>query len=664
MNKLRAFIAHSFDAERDGDVVRIFLDYFGSLKDIFELEYDHAERAEAKAISQKVKDKMEDKNLFIGIFTAKNHRIEEGNLKTNLPIINYGKKHLFSEGSSDWIIQESGYALAKNMRLLFLVEKGVHVDAGLQGDTEFVEFKRENPSACFKKINEILGSLSIESMDTMSIPISASAPETKRSDIDKEQGSKDMSETKEELDGKKFSDAYLSLYRFIKKEKDLINAEKKLDEIIKEFESNVSFNSSYWKALFYKFKLDAGFPEALSELEKLREEYPDDIQPLTALGYTYKKYSKYSKAAEQFLKRSEKQKEMEDIIESIGTAAECYALDGKFNVAYDIILKEFTHDRLDMNSLYILYKKLAEVAKIQENKNLFMAFAEKALDIVPTDYDLRFHLAYSYSETGNNTNSLAHYKFLGERNPNGTNCNNLGCEYFKLDMKSKSIGSFKDAAEKYGETLAMANLASGYITEGFLTEAIDILKAARLKEPYHENVDREMERINEIRRKDEESLTKILKSIEPERKFIVKFAEAYALPSEVDITGKWNSRHGEISIIMDGNKIYGATEIKIKTINNLLATTRSRGVGGLIDETDSKKRIVISGEIKNRSIDFQLRIKTISSGVISTLLGDNGEQELIYNGLLYLSENAQIINVMEWEKNKHEIEFYEMNKLQ
>lgn len=662
MNKLRAFVAHSFDGERDGVVVRTFLDYFDSLKDILGLEYDHAERAEAKAISQKVKDKMEDKNLFIGILTAKKYRIEEGNLKTNLPIINYGKKHLFSGGSSDWIIQESGYALAKNMRLLFLVEKGVHVDAGLQGDTEFVEFKRENPSGCFKKINEILGSLSVESMDSMSIPTSASTPETKRSDTDEEQGGKDISEAKEDLERKKFSNAYRSLRSLIRDEKDLIKAEKKLDEIIKEFENDAYFKSSYWEALFYNFKLDAGLPEALSELEKLREKYPDDTQPLTALGRTYKKYGQYSKAAEQFLKRSEKQKLMEDRIESIGTAAECYALDKEFNVAFDIILKEFTHDGLDMNSLYILYKKLAEVAKIQENKNLFMAFAEKALDIVPTDYDLRFHLAYSYSEIGNSTNSLAHYKFLGERNPNGANCNNLGCEYFRLDMKSKSVESFKDAAEKYGETLAMANLASGYITEGFLTEASDKLKAARLKEPYHENVDREMERINEIRRKDEESLTKILKSIEPERKFIVKFAEAYVLPFKVDITGKWNSRHGEIFIKMDGNKIYGATEIKIQTLDNLLAKPRIRGVGGLIDETDSKKRIVISGEIKNRSIDFQLRIKIMSPG--TTLLGAYREQELIYNGLMYSSEDAQIINGMEWEKGKHEKEFYEMKKIQ
>ena len=60
MKKLQAFIAHSFNEERDGNVIRAFLDYFLSLKDILGLEYEHADRVEAKAISQKIRDKMEE----------------------------------------------------------------------------------------------------------------------------------------------------------------------------------------------------------------------------------------------------------------------------------------------------------------------------------------------------------------------------------------------------------------------------------------------------------------------------------------------------------------------------------------------------------------------------------------------------------------------------
>src|SRR3989304_5705009 len=94
MKSIKAFVAHSFE-ERDEIVVRAFLDYFDSLKETAGLTWDHAERAESQFISQKVKDKMEGKNLFIGIFTAKDYRIEQNKLKTSLPIFDYGKKILF-----------------------------------------------------------------------------------------------------------------------------------------------------------------------------------------------------------------------------------------------------------------------------------------------------------------------------------------------------------------------------------------------------------------------------------------------------------------------------------------------------------------------------------------------------------------------------------------
>lgn len=640
------------------------MDYFGSLKDVFGLEYDHAERAEAKAISQKVKDKMKGKNLFIGIFTANDYRIELYNLKMNLPIVNYGKKYLFSEGSSDWIIQESGYALATDMHLLFLIERGVNVNAGLQGDLEFVEFERENPSECFKKINEILGSLSVESSSTMATVTSLSVHEIKESDIDKEQISEESSKNTES-NYKEFIAVHTSLRNLILKDKNIANAEKKLDDIIEKFKNDKLLSSFYWKSQFYRFKLDAGFPEALSELEKTSEANPDDIFSLSVLVNAYKKYGQYSKAAEQLLRKSKiVTRTINERIGSLGAAAESYALDKRFDVAYDIILQEFTHKELYMDNLYFLYKHLSQVAKIQENNNLFTAFAEKALELFPTDYDLRFSLAYLYGEKGNDKNSLEHYKFLCENNPTGGSWNNLGVNYDRVDIKGKAIYSFKEAADKYEETLAMSNIAKGFLNEGFLKEASDILKIARSKEGYNEDVDTVITRLNEMKRNEDKSLTSILESTVPEKIFKVTFAEAYISPLKGDITGKWSTRHGEIPIRMNGNKIYGETEEKFRTLEKLMALKRTGeyGVGGEINETpDSKRKIVITGKINNRSIEFQLQIKITSLG---TTLLTSGEQEFTYDGLMYISANTQIINVMEWEKGKNKVEFYEMKKLQ
>ena len=139
MKKIKAFVGHSFN-ESDESVIKAFLDYFNSLKESMNFEWDHAEGSEIKAVSQKVKEKMEGKNLFIGIFTAKDFRIYPDKLKNSIFIPKYflGLKSNFSKGSSEWIVQESGYALAKDMKLLFLIENGVSPPEGLQGDLEYI----------------------------------------------------------------------------------------------------------------------------------------------------------------------------------------------------------------------------------------------------------------------------------------------------------------------------------------------------------------------------------------------------------------------------------------------------------------------------------------------------------------------------------------------
>jgi tetratricopeptide (TPR) repeat protein len=599
---------------------------------------------------------MEGKNLFIGIFTAKDYRIGQDNLKTVFSTFAYGKKELFSEGSSDWIIQESGYALAKDMKLLFLIENGVDVNAALQGDLEYIKFSRENPAACFKDINEIIGSLIGESPDTTLMQTSAPPPETKTDEIEEGQRN-DTEQTQEQLFRKKFVDAYGKLYGLICEKRNIIEAEKKLDEIIQEFKDS-KYSSSFWKAKFYQLKLDAGFPEALNDMEILCKEYPDDIHPLNSLGSSYKTYGQYTKAADQYLKISRMQRSLKDKVKYICMAADCYASDKNYDEAYKVLLKEFKNKELDTNTFAILYKGLSEIAKIQGNKVLFAAFAEKALEIFPTDFVLRFALAYLYEEVGNTPSSLAHYKFLCEHNPDGSNFNNIGVAYSRLNMKGKAIESYSRASEEYKESLAMANIAYGYINEGFLKEASDILKVARAQENYHKNVDSATSRIREVKEEEEESLTKTSKTVEPEQKFLIKFAEAYTLPSEVDVTGKWTYRHGEIFLNMRDNKVFGESESVYQSLANTLAQLKIGGLGA--GQMDSKQNTSIDGIINNSSIEYQLKVKTTSAGV--SLL-TSGVTETVYTGLMYVSKDAQRISVMEWKEGKHETEFYEMIKI-
>jgi len=71
MNQIAAFVGHSF-ADEDEGLVRKFLEFLDTIKDTgINFIWDHATKAEPKELSQKIREKMQGKKLFIGICTAK-----------------------------------------------------------------------------------------------------------------------------------------------------------------------------------------------------------------------------------------------------------------------------------------------------------------------------------------------------------------------------------------------------------------------------------------------------------------------------------------------------------------------------------------------------------------------------------------------------------------
>ena len=121
---IKAFVGHSF-LKDDKETVDRFKEYFNSLAKSMDFQWEDAQEVQIKSLSDKVKQKIERKNLFIGIITKKHIEIEEN--KILIPkFFNKDKctalKVNCKWGVSYWIIQESGYAIAKGMRVLFLIE--------------------------------------------------------------------------------------------------------------------------------------------------------------------------------------------------------------------------------------------------------------------------------------------------------------------------------------------------------------------------------------------------------------------------------------------------------------------------------------------------------------------------------------------------------------
>jgi len=642
MKSINAFVAHSFD-EIDEPLISHFLKFFDSLKESMDFNWDHAEKAEAKAVSKKVTEKMEDKNLFIGIITGKEYRIEHTMLKS-LWKWHYAPKNLFRIGGSDWIIQESGYALAKGMTLLFLIEEGIHLSAGLQGDLEYILFKRDNPSDSFTKIVELMGSIKGRAKDVVS-EVSIPPLPPKKEKVEKEPAEQLQLEQEKE----KFFRSWQALYKSILTDKDLPKANKHLKEILVDYGEDLAFPPVYWKSVSSYFKVKAGYAEGLDELKELCAKYPESMKPFQFIADALKELKQYSQAALEYLNASKRVEGMQRI-KFIAKAAECYAVENGFEFAIDLLLKEFS-DVASQGEINCLYMQLALISKGLKDSRLFEAFAEKALVYFPLDHDLRFSLAYLYAEKGFVASSLFHYDFLRDHRPDGSCLNNIGVAYGNLALKSKSVESYKEAIEKYEETLSMANLSSIHIDVGLLDEAESILKKASEKKEYHKNVDIMRTKIKGIREEEDESKKKLLEETRTERRFLASFAEAYSLPHAIVITGDWESKHGVIPIKVEGKIVSGQIEMGEAPSSNVLASA----LGMALQST--RKRISLMGKLNNRAVEYQLSIQSIWPS--PSLLGAGGKT---FKGLMIISTDGQLIEVMENEE-PGKASFYEMKKV-
>jgi len=116
-----AFVAHSFSGE-DREIVEQIISFLTKLG----VKCETGKRAEPKAISDKVNQRIDAAELFVGIFTRK-QKSTGGKFST-----------------SGWVIEEKATATAAGKKLLLFVEEGVEDFGGLQGDYEYIPFSRDN----------------------------------------------------------------------------------------------------------------------------------------------------------------------------------------------------------------------------------------------------------------------------------------------------------------------------------------------------------------------------------------------------------------------------------------------------------------------------------------------------------------------------------------
>lgn len=127
------FVGHSFNAD-DKALVGLFERLFRA----YGIQTVTGEKPSADSVSEKVKARIDGAEGFVGLYSRR-EKIARRNAWT----------------TSAWVIDEKAYALAKGKKLVLLKEQGVESIGGLQGDYEYLEFKRVETADLIVRVVEL-----------------------------------------------------------------------------------------------------------------------------------------------------------------------------------------------------------------------------------------------------------------------------------------------------------------------------------------------------------------------------------------------------------------------------------------------------------------------------------------------------------------------------
>lgn len=671
---IKAFVGHSFELE-DESIITAFKKIFDSFKTSMAFEWEDAEATQIKPLSEKVPLKMADKNLFIGIFTRKHIELDPKKLVTFK--LRHKDKYVSRRsdcayGTSYWITQESGYAIARGMTTLFLIENGVRELKGLHADMEHIYFERGKESECFVKLNEALGQFLNEKegkvgMKGSNVPpkqpskdiglvVSDNVAVQESAEVQGPDGAKENKKEEEKNDQYYFRELYFALL-----ERDNAKFERLRNEMLEKNKAD-EIALLEWQAKILSLESLLAQKDVLNDLRGLQKRKPENPVVAYYIGQEYEKYKNYGQAINEYLESAKHELEVGDRFHKLHAAALAYVKNSQEEEAVNILLKEFSEKASD-DEKRLLYQYVADVGKVMEDDELFTAFAEKALALNPSNNSLRFSLAYKYSNMDKDGLALYHYNILAENNPDSSNFNNLGVAYASLGMPAKAVKSYIRASE-LGATISRTNLAQKFLNEGFLDLANEQLKEAVKSENYEkDNVGRALSRIDSIHEKEDRKEKDTLNSVTEERTFKQSYAEAYSTKFSVTdlLNGGWDSKHGKIEIYLkSGNILYGKTEETIEEENWLLVLALAGG----LDNTPSESRTVkyvrtIEGKItKNRAIEYKIKIER-KPAYSAVLTQDLSVTE--FSGRGYINKEMDLIKVVEFDKDKKQT-FLEMAK--
>lgn len=465
MKEIKAFVGHSFTAS-DEVVVRKFTDYFDALAQSHpQFSWEHAESAEPRILTDKVLRIIADKNTFIGICTRKERVAQPVSLLplTFRPDYWKLKRTAVAWKTSDWIIQEIGLAIGKGMNVILLVEEGIRDPGGLQGDIEYISFRRESPEEAFAKILQMLTALSPRTpiqLPAVSEELPQRSDEPTEAESLKSKETPDASWTRETYDVA----AFMAIGAGDEERLEKVTSSYRAGSASAEAKDTVS-----WDVLIEFFRLRIGKGGKLERLKELVDRNPSS-EASKYLAMIYSSFDQHALSADAYIKAADAANDIKQKAGCIGKAIDELA-NGK--QASKMLAQISALKRLAETDLLAegkLLETLAGLAEGEKDHRTQLVLLERLVQIQPDNHEVRFNLAYKHGEQGQNDLAAYHYSMIPAAERSSTAWNNLGAALDQANMPARAVDAYAVASEM-GETLAMSNLGYKFMNAGFIKEA-------------------------------------------------------------------------------------------------------------------------------------------------------------------------------------------------
>ncbi len=638
MSQLNAFVGHSF-LQKDEEVVRKYLEYFENLRGVVPgFAWDHAKKAEPKALADKVRKLFEGKNLFIGICTVKEAAVSQEELK---PSLFRSKKLVIPSTSvdyktSDWLLQEIGFALGRGLDLILLVEEGVRRPGGLQGDIEYVPFSRDAPEKSFGRVLQMIQAI----LPNAQVVANAASTGPSVAEGESSQLATHEVATHEPQDDwsrDQYENRYLAAVA--------ADDEQEASKISEAFRNSRLAEDveklAEWEAIEEYWKISFGKNGSLSRIEELAAKYADNSDIQYYIGVAYVKYSMHRKAAECFelaassvATRATRESYLRHAAMARSRLGDCAGEKRLIEEIKSIVSKG------EQGEL-VLLSALKELTNTEKNIELWIGLNEAILERRPDKISERFSLAYKYSQNGQRQLSLWHYLKIPAKDRGSAAWNNLGVEYEHSKMNSRSTKAYRKS-EKMGETLAASNLANKLISIGFLEEAKGMCMEAMSSEDCDTGVARALTRIGDIPEEERESLKEIVEESKEMREYWVEFGNA-ALGSDLRALPEvFDGPNGAISIEITDDKFTGTKRYEVgpSGLFNALSIAPS------IPNRKKTFEVTYKGVITGRSVTCDCTRKLVNGPKSpQTILGNSDDDS--FRCILYVNDPNDRINVCE-----------------